>query len=105
MAHSLALERSPNNSTISNCKLRHSTSRQYAALGKSEGIHDSDNIVCACACTLHVPQQLRRDQLLHITAKVRWMQCYLPLEIIEEEHLAGANGPEMSRCVRSRLEM
>ena len=48
---------------------------------------DRYNKVSTGACTLHVLQQLLCDQLVHVSAKIRWMQGDLPVEVEEEKHL------------------
>ena len=89
-SHSLALEWPPNHSPISNGELRQATSRENATLRDVEGVHDGDDVISTCASAFHVLQQLPGNQLVHIPAKVGWVQGDLPFEIIEEEHLGGS---------------
>lgn len=82
-----ALERPPHDRAVAHCELGHAAAGENAPLGQIEGIHDCDDVIVARACSLNILDQLRRDQLGHVFAKVGWVQQDTPLEIVKEEHV------------------
>jgi hypothetical protein len=82
----LALEGSPDDSTVADSKLGEPVARQDLTSRDVEGVHDGYDVVVAGARALDVLEQLRRHQLVHVAPKVRRVQRHAPLQVVEEEH-------------------
>jgi len=87
-SYSLALERSPNHSLVSNCELGQPATWKDLPFGDVKGVEDGDDVVSTSAGSLNVLHQLPSDQLVHVAAKVGRVQGHLSLKIVKEEHLA-----------------
>lgn len=90
--HRLPLEWPPNDSTVSNGKLGQASPGKNAPLGNIECVHDGDDVVAPGAGSLDVLEQLARHKLVHVAAKVRWVQGDPALHVVEEKHDARRNG-------------
>lgn len=84
--HSLVLEWSPHDSSISDSELGQATPWDNATLGNIKGVHDRNDVVLSRAGSLDVGEQLLGDKVAHVLAEVRRMQGDLALKVVEEEH-------------------
>lgn len=81
-----ALERPPDHSSVSNCKLGQATARKNTTLRDIKSIHDGYDIVTSGTSTFNVLKEFAGDQVVHVLAKVRRVEGYPALEVIKEEH-------------------
>lgn len=84
--HRLALKRPPDHSTVAYGKLGKPAAREDTSFRYIKCVHNRDDVIAPGTSTLHILQEFARDQLMHVLAEIRGMQCYPALEIVEKKH-------------------
>ena len=80
--YSLILEWTPDNRSVSNSELGEPAARDNATFRNIECVHNRDNVVLSGTGSLHIAEELRSDQLVHVLAEVRRVQGDLTLKVV-----------------------
>lgn len=81
-SYHFALEGPPDDGSVADRELGQTAPGKNAPFGHVEGVHDGDDVVVSRAGALNILDQLCRDELVHVSPKVRGMQRDTPLEVV-----------------------